>query len=300
MTKYIISLIVFFCAAFNSFSQEEKSNQVQPTIMVVPYGDTDDNTLATIEDNYEYRSIIDMINRKFDEKGFTTINFIQAVKNARKDNAVASKFNQNVVAQIKANAGSDILIEAEIKLLTGKLGSYVEIRLNAINQYTSQNLGGGINLTSREIRNINYVKLAQMALKDEEVEKFLNIVNEKFAEMRENGRTIKIELRIEEALEFTFEDEVNDGDYYSDLIDDWMNENAYKSYVHIQKSTDTEIIYDEVKIPLIDSKGEPYNPRKMERGIRKYINQLLKDNGIEAKVSRVITNQSILLIIKAK
>ena len=71
-----------------------------------------------------------------------------------------------------------------------------------------------------------------------------------------------------------------------------MSENAYKNNYHIQGTTDKEMIFDEVRIPLKDENGNNYNINKFGLKLFKYLRSL------NMQITRNISNNTLIVTFK--
>ena len=78
----------------------------------------------------------------------------------------------------------------------------------------------------------------------------------------------------------------------ADEIELWMSENAYKNNYHIQGTTDKQMIFDDVRIPLKDKNGNNYNVNKFGLEFLKFA----RKNNLQ--ITRDISNNSLVITIK--
>ena len=55
---------------------------------------------------------------------------------------------------------------------------------------------------------------------------------------------------------------LDSGDLLSDAIEDWVSDNSFKNYYHLQGTTESKMIFDIVKVPLKDDRGRNYRLSK--------------------------------------
>ena len=84
----------------------------------------------------------------------------------------------------------------------------------------------------------------------------------------------------------------DEGFTLSDEIEMWMSENAYKNNYHIQGSTDKQMIFDDVRIPLKDENGNNYNINKFGLKFMIFARKL----GLQ--IGRDISNNTLVITIK--
>ena len=147
-------------------------------------------------------------------------------------------------------------------------------------------------VTSQKFHTDNYAALVSKSV-EKEIDNFLNMINEKFADISENGRSIVLNVGILEGADFDLDAEVGeDGNFLSDVIEDWVHDNAFKNYYHIQGTTSNKVIFDLVKIPLRDDEGRNYRVSKFAL---RFVNFL---DSIGYPSSRIINGNNITITIE--
>jgi hypothetical protein len=117
------------------------------------------------------------------------------------------------------------------------------------------------------------------------VDDFLNVMQEKFTDIVNNGKSVIIDISFAAESQYKMSSEVgSDGLPLSDQIELWMEENAFKNNYHIQGTTDMRMIFDDVRIPLKDqSTGNNYNPNKFGLEMFKFFRNLGMNIGRDIK-----------------
>ncbi|MCH5318852.1 MAG: hypothetical protein J1E38_03990 [Paramuribaculum sp.] len=267
-----LSLILVFLSPLLSFAQNV--NTVQPSIMVVPFTKEGEDIREIIEGDVNKRTVLTAIKEAFDSRGFSTYDFIGKYK-AISNQAAFNRNNQaDITSDIIANSGADIYIVAEIEILKRSDGNSVNIILNAYDTYTGVSLANKTG-NSGKFYTDNYSKLADVAIK-KNMDTFLNTLQSKFNDIVNNGRSIRIEIGVDDGSDVTLDDDIkNNGDFLSDLIMDWMEKNAYKNYAHSPGGNDKSLIFDDVRIPVFDPQTHKnYNIRTFANSFRKYLSSL--------------------------
>ncbi|MCO6487226.1 MAG: hypothetical protein J5I98_02355 [Phaeodactylibacter sp.] len=287
-----------------SFAQDGKDvQQVQPTIMVVPWTGKGEDIRQKLDEDFTYRAVLSKIKEAFDYRGFTTYDFITAYQNAEIEAAQDWTTQSSLFKEIANNSPADMYVKADIDIHEGGSGARVHILLEAVDNYSDQSLAN-TSVTSRTIRTTDYTILAQQALDtDNETDRFLELLNSKFADIRANGRTIEVRIVVDENSEVDLETEAGDDyDYLGDLISDWMKENAHQNYAHKKASDETLLHFDAVKIPLRDEDGNNYDASRFARELRKQVAKLgaQTEYGGRLKISQDIRGASVTLTIKTE
>ena len=247
--KKMILLLALYAISTSVFAQQ-KVQQVQPTIMVMPWTKEGEDIRTVYENDFNMRIAITKVKEAFDKRGFTTKDFVTTLKQAKKEIAMQKGSDKSDLAKlVGAMSGADILVLVDMQYKETPSGNYVKLTLQANDQMTGEALSNAIG-DSGKFYTSDVDRLAERAISSC-VEEFLNTMNEKFADIVENGRTIRIVITFDQDSEYNLDSEVgSDGDVLADVLEDWMDENSYKNNYHIQNvGGDTTMNVDVFKIP---------------------------------------------------
>lgn len=292
-----IILAVLSLSSIFVFSQNSATNSGgkvvtnQPKIMVVPYTEEGEDPRKLLEGNENILFIIAEIKRAFDSRGFTTVDFVGKLRAATSASAISSKSNvqKNFMTEVISNSGADIKIEVKISIYESQSGNKVRLVLQALEISTGNSLS---NETAESNLSYvtDYVKLASKAL-ETKIENFLSVMQLKFDEIVENGKSVAVNINVSENSKINLSTQIN-GLPLSDLIEIWMEDNAYKNNYHIQGTEDFSMIFDDIRIPLKDqSTGKNYNPNKFALSFFEY----LKSIGVNCSKSGSSNNINIII-----
>ena len=223
---------------------------IQPRIMVIPYTKEGEDIRTVLEDDVNKRIVLSKIKEAFDKRGFTTVDFTARLKSAMGNAVFMGANRSDLKAQIIQMSGADIYVEAEIVLNSSSYTNNLRVILQAY-EATSGNSLANIVGESKLVSN----DVAALGTKAIEVciEEFLNTMNSKFDDIVNDGKTVLVTIGFDENSEYDLSSPVgSEGLLLSDAIETWMSENAYKNYYHLQGATDTEMLFDDVRIPLRD------------------------------------------------
>ena len=109
-----------------------------------------------------------------------------------------------------------------------------------------------------------------------------------------NGRSVKVMFTLNPNAPYDFDTEADNGELLSDLIEDWIADNAFKNNYSNPKLTDTRLYFEEVKIPLRDKNNRNYPPSKFARAARSAFRKLVIE-GEEVKINRDVRGGTIYL-----
>jgi hypothetical protein len=259
------------------FSQNSATNSggkvvtTQPKIMVVPYTEENEDPRKLLEGDENILFIIAEIKRAFDSKGFTTVDFIGKLRAANSTSAISSKSNvqKNYMTEVVSSSGADIKVEVKTSIYQSSGGNKVRLVLQALEVSSGNSLANETAESQLNYSN-DFVKLASKAL-ETKIENFLSVMQLKFNEIVENGKSIVININVSENSKINLSTQMK-GLPLSDLIEVWMEENAYKNNYHIQGTEDFSMIFDDIRIPLKDqSTGKNYNPNKFALSFFNYL-----------------------------
>ncbi len=276
--------ILFLCFAFLStqvvFAQEKGNeiNRTQLTLMVVPVSSKGEDIRAKIESDFAYKAAINAISKAFEDRGYTTTDFIEAFKNTISDQTVnAGSTQTDLWKLIQENSPADVFVQAEIHIQPLMDGSRkVQLLLSAVDKYSSERLASSDLLESNSYRTEDYAKLTVLALtQNDAISKFLNGLNVKFQDISTNGRTVDVKLQLNQDCQLKFTDEIGtEYDVLSDLIVDWVKKNAFKNYYHIKSNSDKMLWFDAIKIPVKNEDKTNYLPEDFKKSFYKFLRSL--------------------------
>jgi len=274
-------------------SATEKNSQVQhkPKMMVIPFAKQGEDIRTILEDDVNKRIALTKIKEAFDKHGYTTVDFFGRVKALSTSTALGLDQQQDFKTLIIQQSGADVYVEAEIDVQQSTTGNSVKMILAAYEASTGNSLSNTVG-ESGKFYTDDYGKLASKAV-ESGMDGFLNVIQEKFYDIVENGQSISVTIGIDNGSSLLLSNEMgNDGLTISDQLEMWMEENAYKSNYHIQGTTDRQMIFDDVHIPLKDENGRTYNINKFGLKLMTFFRKM------NVKIERTINNNMLVVTIK--
>ncbi len=293
---YLLWLVLSINLA--SIAQNETPNSgaqiqtVQPKIMVIPYVKEGEDLRTILENDVNKRIAITKIKEAFDNRGFTTVDFAAKLKATNTDAIFSTDNKSDLKSQIIQNSGADVYVEAEVDVAFTASGNSVKLILSGYECSTGNSLSNKVG-ESGKFYTDDIGKLASKAV-ESCAEEFLNTMQNKFTDIVNNGKSIIVYFGFDANSNYLMSSEIgSQGLLLSDELELWMEENAYKNNYHIQGTTDNQMIFDDVKIPLKDQNtGKNYNPNKFALEIFKFMRSL----GLN--ISRDIKGNTIYITIK--
>ncbi|WP_140939028.1 DUF6175 family protein [Sphingobacterium lumbrici] len=282
--------ILLSCISIFIYGQQTVT--VQPKIMVIPFTKEGEDIRTILEADVNRRIAITKIKEAFDSRGFTTVDFTARLKAAKDNNIFTSDNQTDIKSQIIEMSGADIYVQAEVSEQKGQSGNSVTLILTGYEASTGNSLSNKVGESGRFYTD-DFGKLASKSVENI-AEDFLNIMQAKFTDIVNNGKSIIIDISFDAGSQYTMSSEIgSEGLLLSDEIEMWMEKNAFKNNYHIQGTTKLKMIFDDVRIPLKDqATGNNYNPNKFALEMHKFF------RGIGLQIGRDVKGSTIYITIK--
>lgn len=284
--KKIIIFLISFVVSIGVFA-----SNVQPKIMVIPFVKEDEDIRTILEEDANKRIVLTKVKEAFDSRGFTTVDFLGKLKSASIQDGLGGDQQEDIKTMIINNSGADIYVDTEIIYTPSSSGNSVKVIVTAYDISTGNSLSNKVG-DSGKFYTDDVGRLGSKAI-ESVAEDFLNIMQMKFDDIVENGRSINLRVGFADSSSYNMDSEVGkDGYTLADEIDIWLEKNAYQGNYHLQGTSSKQLLADDIKIPLKDENGNNYNINKFWREFQKFIRSL----GLKA--SRTISNNSLIVTIE--
>lgn len=280
--KYLITFILFFCISALK-AQSTNVNQLQPKILIIPSVKDGEDIRNKIESSPNLRMAISLVKKAFDQRGYTTFDFLTALKSAEesnmRNNANATALSKNEVINKFTKAEIEVQIDF-VELEQNRDGKQIQIILSANVVGEGSAIASELCLSKR--LNVEINELMAQAI-NSHIDAFMSTILTKFTQVVNDGISYLLELQIEKDQSFRFNDELaGESDQLSYLIYDWVRNNAHKNYASMDDESETQLTFT-IKIPLRDSKtGLNYTITDFQRSFRNF----LKAKTFDAKFSK--------------
>ncbi|WP_299017107.1 DUF6175 family protein [uncultured Polaribacter sp.] len=301
--KTKILIIAFMAIITPKLLGQDTIEQIQPTIMVMPFTKSGQNALDLFENDFKWQSIIARVNNAFQERGFRPKDLQETINQVKKTKAISSlkNANFNVEEAIYMEARTDIIVKAFINIFSEDgINNSVQVSLKAIETSSRMSLYDLPTATSPPFKTTDYGYLVDRILTEENrIEKFIDGLNEAFKQIVDLGKAITIEIMVTEDSLFKLDDEIGeDADFISELITDWVKQNANKNQYRIKQDSENILSFDEVRIPLRTESGNNYSINDFAKSISKAIAKICSQKeGIKAKRRRASVSEGTIRII---
>lgn len=300
LTVVLVALLLGILPAYNKANAQTASSPdqtavktVQPKIMVIPFTKEGEDIRTILEADVNRRIAITKIKEAFDNRGFTTVDFTAKLKAAKDNNVLTSDNQSDIKSQIIQMSGADIYVQSEVNVSQTGGGNSVTILLTGFEASTGNSLSNKVGESGRFFTD-DIGKLASKAV-ELIAQDFLNTMQTKFTDIVNNGKSVIVDIGFDGGSKYTMSSSNigTSGLPLSDMLEEWMGKSAFKNNYHIQGTTDTKMIFDDVRIPLKDdATGKNYNSNKFALELFKY----LKSLGLDCK--KDIKGNTIIFTIK--
>lgn len=287
-SRFIIASLLAAIVSISAFAADVA---VQPKIMVVPFVTESEDIRTVLEENPNKRIVLTKIKEAFDSRGFTTVDFLAKLKSASVQEGMSREHQSDLKSAIIGSSGADIYVDAEMIINQSASGNSVKVIVTGYDISTGNSLSNKVG-DSGKFYTEDFGKLGAKAI-ESCAEDFLNILQTKFDDIIQNGRSINMTIGFEETSQFNMNSEVGDeGLTLGDHIEMWLEENAFQGNFHVQGTTAKKMLIDDLRIPMRDANGNNYTLAAFGREFLKFA----RKNGL--KITRDVVNNSLIITIQ--
>jgi len=278
--KCNILFLLITVALFNVKAQNtstNNSNQLQPKILIIPMVKNGEDIREKIELNPNLRIAISLVKKAFDQRGYTTYDFLTALKSAEessmRDNANATVLSKNEIINKYTKAEIEVQIDFT-ENPPNKDGKQIQIILSA-NVVGEASAFASEPCVSKRL-NVDVVELMIQSI-NSNIDAFMSTIQTKFSNIVKDGASYYIELQIANGESLRFNDELpGDNDQFSYIIYDWMR-NETNDNANLDDESESELTFT-VKIPLKNSNtGQNYTITDFQRSFRSFLKSKMYD-----------------------
>lgn len=291
--KKIINCFIFqliLCAVIYPLQVKAQQATVQPKIMVVPFVKEGEDIRMVLEEDADKRIVLTKVKEAFDSRGFTTVDFLGKLKAGSVQAGMSDEQQSDLKSMIIASSGADIYVDTEMVINRSASGNAVKVIITAYDISTGGSLSNKVG-DSGKFYTDDFGRLGSKAI-ESCADDFLNVMQTKFNDMVQNGKSLNMTIGFEEGSQYNMNSEIGDeGFTLGDLIEIWLEENAFQGNFHVQGTTATKMIVDDVRIPLKDSKGNNFTVAAFGREFVKFARKY----GL--KITRNVVNNSLIITI---
>ncbi len=311
MTK-LHCLAIILMMPFLSIGQAKK-----PTLMVVPsdlwckeYGYlTEFNNQGTkvlipdykkaLQEDANLILVISKINELMADRGFPLKNLesiLKSLENQSAEDALlmnneGAEINENPIDKLKKVAKADIIIQMTYTIQSVGPKNTVTFNLQGIDSYTNKQIAGSSGTGAPSFTAEIPVLLAEAVVAN--IDLYNVQLQNHFDDMFENGREVILRVLTWNNWEHNLESEDFGGDMLSNIIENWVHENTVKNRFSTLDATENMMVFEQVRIPLFNEKGQATDTRRWAFNLKKY---LMDKFQIESKLMMKGLGQAQLIL----
>ncbi len=293
--KIVFSFLVAFllCKA-GSHAQVNKT--VQPKIMVMPKVAKGGDMKKLYDTSSTVRMAMAKINEAFLKREANIVSFDAKLKEAEENIGLnkAAGNEDDFKSLVLQMSGADIYVTADITVVKQQRNlNSVTIILEGYQNGTSNFLG--VKEGRSRMNQTEDIGLLCSQAMDTITDGFLNQMQVKFNDIRENGQSIAVQFTVAPGAQSDFDTELGTpAKSLAEHIEEWVTAHAVKGVYNNQGIVSNMMILSDVRIPL----KNPANPNSNYTGQSFYndLNKFFKS--LQVKIRREIsTNNKILITI---
>lgn len=228
--------------------------------------------------------IIASIQSAFIEFGYPLNDLEQTLKSINDQEMVdeVSGIKKDSKTILLTNARPDIILELDYDMTTDRssrdYSKSLTYTLRAIDAFSNKVVA------TIQAAGVKNAKGNTATMMGEAIQKnskdFTKQINNHFDDLIANGRDITMRVMIDANESFTMSDESIYGDTYADFILDYMKVNTMMGTYNLQRNTDTEMYFANVRIKTLNDNGTQYSAYDFARELSKALN---KECGVKSK-----------------
>lgn len=185
---------------------------------------------------------------------------------------IADELEKDSKTLLLTTVQPDIILELDYKNkmdlashdVTNRSLSYT---LRAIDSYTNKVVSS---VSASDIYGTETLNIMKSSLEDN-ITELSNDIVKYFSDILYRGREVTIRVVVEKGSNIHLTDENVEGDTYSDWIIDYMDTHTMKGAYKLQRNTDNELYFVNVRIKLLNDDGTQYSVYKWARDFNKAI-----------------------------
>lgn len=283
--------ILFLCGLSMNFIYGQAK---KPTIMVVPsdnwcinngyFMEIDrmgekikvPNYRKAFQESSEMGEVITQMSAMMGERGFPLKDLESALKtveeNAAENQIMTSKsgsgVTENPIDVLKNTAKADIIMQLGWTVQSTGPKKSINFNLKGLDAYTDK-VVSAVTGTGAPSMNANMSVLLKEAVISH-LDNFNSGLQTHFDDLFENGREVIVRVKVWDDSAFDLEAEFDDEEL-GDIIETWMHENTVKHRFSTTTLTESQALFEQVRIPLFNAKGRAMDTRRFVKGLSKHL-----------------------------
>lgn len=245
------------------------------------------NYEQALQESRDLMLVITKINTLMSDRGFPLADLSQSIKNNARRTArntvttsksTGSELSMSPLDELNRQVKADIYMEIDYCLNNVGPKHSVTYNLRALDAYTGKQIAGvtgtGVPAYTSELP----VLLEEAVVGN--MDNFISRLQNHFDDCIEHGREITLEFGVfDNGTMVDFESEY-DGEELSEIVEKWLAENTVSGNFSTSESTESIMLFENVRIPLLKENGSPQDASGFANELRKF---LLSKYGIKSK-----------------
>jgi hypothetical protein len=238
-----------------------------------------------LNDRY-IRIIMTAINSAFQDNSYPIKDFeatLKRLENREIEMSLSDRPSQvSMRDMILTTAKADIILDIDYFVERTLAGESIVFTINAIDAYTSEPVAS-VPLSGVPGAGVQMSVLLKEAVV-QSMPEFEGKLMKHFEDIRDNGRKGVVEFTLSESCDFDFEewfDYNGDEEELAFILRDVLKRNTVNSQFRVQLSTRTQMIFEDVRIPLMDDENFPQDFETWANN--KILRAVRRDPGITMK-----------------
>jgi len=309
--KKIFLITLLMLMQLSVFAQAKK-----PTIMIVPaliwmnergYVQKYENQgkVETLPDysrafleNSEIKIVINKMQEMMNKRQFPTKDLeasLNTIKSESAEDAMLTSKSGGEVAEspidkLKKTAKADIWMEIYWKVNPARMGKKsISFTLKGMDAYTDKPVGNAGSTGPQTATSELAIMLEEAVLMY--IDNFNSQLQTHFEDMFANGREVILRIKKFDSFDGDLESEYN-GEELGSLIEKWVSDNTVKNRFNTSDATENIMLFEQVRIPLLDAQGKPTDARGWAKGLQAY----LKTLGVTSKLMTKGLGQAVIVV----
>ena len=224
------------------------------------------------------------------EQEIRRINITTAEDNVTFSKTSGASLVESPLDLLKRRIKSDILIQISWNLNKEADGRSITFNLEAFDTYTSKRIASSTGTTTVSSDPIPVI--LEQAVK-ERINEFDTQMTKWYVGQKADGREIVLTVRCWDNWENDLETEYN-GEELTDCIQDWLKQNTVSGNYNLSDGTESFAQFEQVRIPLLDERGNALDARAFATQLRKYLN--MPPFNITSKVMQRGLGEAIIIL----
>ena len=224
------------------------------------------------------------------EQEIKKINLKTAEENVTFSKSSGASLVESPLDVLKRRIKSDVLIQISWQMNKEASGRSVTFNIEAFDTYTSKRIASSTGTTSTSFEPVPVI--LEQAVK-ERIAEFDTLMVKWYADQQTLGREIVLTIRCWDNWENDLETEY-EGEELTDCVQDWLKSHCVGGNYNLSDGTESFAQFEQVRIPLLDERGNALDARGFATQLRKHLNK--PPYNITAKVMQRGLGEAILVL----